>query len=189
MKEKIKAILRSDVKKYGRRLPPASNRELWQQILPKIVEFDDNGCWIWTGSAPDGYGTISCGGVRWKLHRLAYHVFHGDIGEYHVLHHCDVKRCCNPSHLFLGTNMDNIQDKVRKGRQARVRGMENGTAKITDSDVYRIITLRKHLSLKELSKLFGLAETTVSTIARGLGWKHLYGLFASGREFSMGDGI
>jgi hypothetical protein len=47
-------------------------------------------------------------------------MFRGSIpGEAHVLHHCDVSACVNPSHLYLGTHQDNMSDKVKRGRQSR----------------------------------------------------------------------
>ncbi len=33
-----------------------------------------------------------------------------------VCHHCDNPACCRPSHWFLGTNQENVQDSAKKGR-------------------------------------------------------------------------
>lgn len=53
-------------------------------------------------------------------HRQTWVFTHGQIPHgLHVLHRCDNPPCCNPAHLFLGTNLDNIADRVRKGRSRR----------------------------------------------------------------------
>lgn len=83
----------------------------------------NSGCWLWLGAANQkGRGTFSYGGRRPKgrvelHHRFAYLVEHGDIPEgLSVLHRCDVPLCCNPAHLFVGTQADNVSDMMEKGR-------------------------------------------------------------------------
>ena len=72
-------------------------------------------CWPYEGPrSEDGYGIV---GRQGKAHRLAYVERCGPIPEgMHVLHHCDTPPCCNPAHLFLGTNHDNVLDRHDKGR-------------------------------------------------------------------------
>lgn len=67
---------------------------------------------------PNGYGTILLSNDKKSLvHRVAWSLFKGPIPEdLHVLHKCDVRNCVNPYHLFLGTNLDNIHDRIAKGR-------------------------------------------------------------------------
>lgn len=77
------------------------------------------GCWEFTGVRlkSGGYGALNAGGVKFRAHRLSWLIFRGAIADgLHVLHRCDNPPCCNPDHLFLGTNDDNIRDRNAKGR-------------------------------------------------------------------------
>lgn len=78
----------------------------------------DGECLIWQGNLNySGYGKCSVAGQRWRVHRLSYTLTNGDIPEgMHVLHTCDRRSCGEPSHLFLGTQPDNLRDMREKGR-------------------------------------------------------------------------
>jgi hypothetical protein len=99
------------------------------RFLAKYVPEPNSGCWLWTAHCDrQGYGTLtampeeSAKGKRWPFmaHRISFEQFRGPIPEgMCVLHKCDVPSCVNPDHLFLGSNADNMADKVAKGRQAR----------------------------------------------------------------------
>jgi len=75
------------------------------------------GCWEWTGPLePSGYARC-WGGTKERAHRFSWMIYNGPIPEgMLVLHKCDNKKCVNPDHLFLGTQLDNMRDKVEKGR-------------------------------------------------------------------------
>lgn len=74
-------------------------------------------CWLWTGCIDAfGYGRMNALGED-RAHRVAYRLFVTDIPKgLHVLHKCDVRKCVNPTHLFLGTQADNNRDMFSKGR-------------------------------------------------------------------------
>lgn len=75
-------------------------------------------CWVWNGTVGNhGYGKINDFGDMVLTHRVSYEATYGKIPEgMQVLHKCDVKLCVNPDHLFIGTQKDNVQDMLRKGR-------------------------------------------------------------------------
>ena len=78
----------------------------------------DSGCWEWRGGRfRGGYGSVSHGNRTLIASRAAWVVWRGDIPNgLHVLHTCDNRLCINPEHLWLGTNEDNVRDKMEKGR-------------------------------------------------------------------------
>ena len=75
------------------------------------------GCWVWTGwKLTSGYGRMLVGGKQLLVHRLVYEQEIGPLGALFACHHCDNPSCVRPSHLFAGTNSDNLRDAYSKGR-------------------------------------------------------------------------
>jgi len=87
-------------------------------FLKKFIQGSPNECWEWSaGKFKQGYGAFGIDKKMVNTHRVAYELFVGPIPEgLCVLHTCDNPSCVNPNHLFLGTQKDNIQDMVKKGR-------------------------------------------------------------------------
>jgi len=96
-----------------------------ERFFSKIQKQED-GCWIWKGCKDKGgYGYIGIKGSTLKAHRVAKTLESGPIPHgMFVCHHCDNPPCCNPDHLFIGTNTDNVRDAKSKGRLAT--GNKNG---------------------------------------------------------------
>ncbi len=88
----------------------------WSHVT--IVESEN--CWIWAAStSKGGYGQVKIRERRsnMRAHRVAWELTNGPIPDgLCILHRCDVPRCVNPGHLFVGTIGDNNRDMATKGR-------------------------------------------------------------------------
>lgn len=95
--------------------------KFWKHIEKSA---DDNGCWLWSGSASNEYGVVQNRGRSVQAHRLSW-MLHNNAEIPRgmcICHRCDVPICVNPKHLFLGTHKDNSADFVQKGwRDIRLR--------------------------------------------------------------------
>lgn len=141
--------------------PLSVSDRFWSKV--DIKEPDE--CWNWgAGCFSHGYGNFWDGSARVLAHRFAYIDVKGPIPNgLLVCHKCDNIKCCNPSHLFLGTNADNVRDCARKGR---IKGGLNCTAKkFTLGDIESIVTLYKRGFTKvSLSKQFNCCTHTIADV-------------------------
>ena len=126
------------------------------------------GCWLWTGCRNSkGYGTFWNGEKVTGAHRVSWAMTNGPIPEsLHVLHHCDISGCVNPEHLYLGTNSDNVRDKMLRNPPRPTRG----NRKLTDQQVYDIYALRRLENVTTIAKRFGVCKQVVYNILSGTGW-------------------
>ena len=136
------------------------------------------GCLIWQHALTDnGYGRTSFNGVAWRAHRLAWSLVNGPIpAGLHVLHRCDVRACVEPSHLFLGTQADNMADMDRKGRRAPQPIGESGySAKLTRGGALKLLRAweAEGLSVRALGRLAGISKSQAHRIVTGEQWAHL----------------
>lgn len=132
-------------------------------------------CWKWTASKyRNGYGQfVIRGEKRTPAHRTAFRIACGKIPDgMCVLHHCDNRACVRPSHLFLGTKLDNARDAKRKHRTAW--GTRSGSAKLNRVKILRIRRLFSQGKTQcELARRFGVTQTCISKITRAANWHHL----------------
>ncbi len=147
-----------------------------ESFMEKVSPEPMSGCWLWMGRADKvGYGRFGRGLLA---HRAAWQLLVGPIPALTdsertcVLHRCDVPSCVNPSHLFLGTQRENIADRDAKGRQARNRGELCGKSKLTAANVAVIRERRANgATLKDLGAQFGVHLMTIHGVVSHRTWR------------------
>jgi hypothetical protein len=129
-------------------------------------------CWEWSGATvKGGYGLLSASGKNHYAHRLSYELHFGEIPDgLWVLHKCDNRKCCNPEHLFLGTNKDNMTDAAKKGRLRGSLGKDLG--RLTEDQVLRIRSSSEASSL--LARQMGVCSQTIRNVRIGKTWTHIH---------------
>lgn len=187
-KRRVKQRARRNTVGVGTERRPLAER-FWEKVdkngpLPSTIavehypEIAGTRCWPWTGCVdPKGYGNTWAGkGLTNRAHRVAFFLEYGFWPTPCGLHKCDNPPCCNPEHLFEGTDKDNAVDMVSKGRHKTVspKGEDHGMAKLKPADVMEIKALRTAgRPAKELAKEYGVCQGYIYTIAAGKSWSHL----------------
>ena len=161
------------------------NKKTNRMIKPPLQRFIDNvkinknGCWEWQGyKNKAGYGVLGNGKNKTELaHRYFYKHYIGDeIPQgLQVLHKCDNPACIYPKHLFLGTDKDNVKDKISKNRQACVKGNKNPKSKLTEKDVLdiRASYIPMKVSFAALGRKYNVTPENISSIIHRETWKHV----------------
>jgi hypothetical protein len=155
------------------------------RVLDRVVRIPFSGCWIFTGAVNEaGYGIVGTGGrgePTDRTHRITYRHYCGPIPDgMFVCHSCDTPACCNPDHLFLGTNHDNVKDMLRKGRNSppprnpHVVGSVHPGAKLHESIIPEMRKLyAEGWTQKQIAEKYGVARQTVSKVLNGKRFKHV----------------
>lgn len=154
--------------------------EFWSNV----AKGKDTECWEWQRSRfPKGYGYVwypSQGDPttmqQHHAQRIAYRLTFGDIPEgMLVCHSCDNPPCCNPAHLWLGTNAENTADRSKKGRTSRVLGKHRGNGKLTEEQVrdIRAEYIPGKVGYQALAKKFDVERSTIQAIVTRKTWAWL----------------
>lgn len=128
-------------------------------------------CWPWLGMpSPKGYGTFKLH-KAYRAHRVALCLTGVSIPKgMQVCHRCDNPICCNPAHLFVGTNQDNRNDCVQKGRQQH--GERHCCAKLTVEDVRFIRQpVKNGKGTTALGRIYNVNEATIRDVVTQKTWK------------------
>ena len=160
-------------------------KSLSELFWPKVVIAGPDECWNWSAARSSGYGSLQVY-VNRKRRSIRSHVASWELHrgpaqpDLYVLHRCDNRLCCNPSHLFLGTQADNVHDAVSKGRHAH--GSKASYSTLNEEQV-RII--RKQYDsyprgkghpkgiVNQLASDFGVSKSTICMIAKRRTWRHV----------------
>lgn len=143
-----------------------------ERFFEKIVVGGDDECWPWSGAkCAKGYGMFRMETKRLiRSHRYMYMVKNGGIpNKMLVCHKCDNPSCCNPKHLFVGTDSDNMTDMVKKGRNLPGKWAN----KLTPQTVIEIRNLAGVVTQKELAERYNVKQSTINSVIRRINWKHI----------------
>lgn len=155
---------------------------LEERFWDKVSIASKNACWLWKANKNNkGYGMIRLGGLQRKVlaHRVSYEIHKDKIPEnLVVMHSCDNPGCVNPNHLFLGTMLDNAQDKVKKGRHRWgvcpenkppvLRGCSHGNARFNKEQVKNIKQLlNEGQASRAIARLFKVDKKLILGIKHG----------------------
>ena len=163
-------------------LATKNRTRLWDKVDVRGV----NDCWPWLASRnADGYGQFSLNGKILGPHRIVYREYYGDgldepdptfpSRSLTVMHDCDHPWCCNPAHLKLGTNAENNQDMVVKGRERHVSGEAHGQHKLTSVQILEIrekYATGRYTYLR-LADEYGVSDVLIGKIVRREIWRHI----------------
>lgn len=148
-------------------------KPIQERFLEKVKKTE--GCWYWMGfKNKEGYGSFQTKNGAQRAHRISYKLFVGDLRSNElVCHRCDNPSCVNPSHLFVGMNRDNSNDKVQKKRHCF--GEFVHSHKLTEGKVLKI---RKEYKVKitthrKLAKKYGVACSAISNVLNLKTWRHV----------------
>jgi len=143
-------------------------------------------CWNWNASSSHrggGYGSFWIDGKIVYSHRFAWILTNGDIPDgLWVLHkvECHNKGCCNPNHLYLGTNSDNQKDSIENGTcffsNNRLLGEKASNSKLTEKQVREFLFSHffEGISTKEIAKNYKVTRQALDGILEGKCWKEVF---------------
>jgi hypothetical protein len=163
---------------------PRSRPAMLSQLRARAPGFWDrvikgDGCWLWLGSVDeDGYGrlrlTIDRRRVWMKAHRVSWALDRGRMPGPRMLirHRCDTPGCVRPNHLRRGTQLQNVRERVLRGRSAC--GEQNGRARLRETDVLEIrARLLDAASVSELAREYSVSPKAIREVRDRKTWKHL----------------
>jgi hypothetical protein len=164
-------------------MAPRKLLSLEERFWPKVKVGSETECWPWLGALTgDGYGYLGATPASVKgpkipslaAPRAAWKIATGEDvpRSISVCHTCDNPLCVNPAHLFLGTQVDNNNDRIAKGRNSRMPGQSNPAAKLTPAQVVEIRNRYAAGGVTQwgLADEYGVKQAQISRIVRGVSY-------------------
>ncbi len=143
----------------GKMIDPSSLEGIKSQCI-----VTDSGCWEWNrGRDWNSYGLVRVDKKTRYVHRISYALKNGPINGLDICHRCDNPPCCNPDHLFAGTEKENTRDAAKKGRM---------NSKLSNSDRDKICALKSGgMTQTAIAKIFKVNQSTISDVIHTAKWR------------------
>lgn len=155
-------------------MPRPPRRTPEERFWDKVDRRAPDECWLWTGAVKDtGYGLLWLDGNRFALaHRFSLELsIARPLAPFEVArHNCDTPLCVNPGHLTPGTQQENVDDMVSRGRHRAAHGETNGRARLTAEQVAEI-RRRHEQAARDLAAEFGVSVVTIYRVIKGKTWR------------------
>lgn len=146
---------------------------LSERFWAKVSRGAPDSCWEWQGCRNrDGYGVFMLSRAQGsdRAHRVSWALLHGPIPSGKVVRHrCDNPSCVNPAHLLLGTQAQNVEDMVGRGRQRGPASERSRSTKLTAEQVAEI--RQAEGTIKQLGARYGVHFSTIARIRRAETWR------------------
>jgi hypothetical protein len=147
----------------GKHVAISNKTELRRRIEFGSIPEPNSGCWIWLGTTHGPYGRIVADRKHHRAHRIAAYAFLGlDLSDaaQHACHRCDNPICVNPAHLYVGSHIENMTDKLRRGRQPR--GSDVWRARFSEEEILAMVTLiAAGWTVKEVASAYCAVDSTI----------------------------
>ena len=150
-------------------------KHITERFWSKVSISAESECWEWQGAKTSGgYGCILIDGKAKTAHRIAFLLHYHHLPDLDICHSCDNRACCNPHHLWAGTESDNMRDMVEKGRSLHRHGSQNPFSRFTEETVLEIRRLvASGMKQADVGRKFGVSKGQVSKIILRQSWKHI----------------
>lgn len=152
-----------------------------QSLWSKVDKKSNEQCWPWLGQVTEkGYGRVRFQGGRYYAHRVIFYLeFPNAISlaapkidrdtQGFLLHKCDNPICCNPNHLFVGSQLDNIRDRDSKNRHADFSGEKNPNSKFSKEQVQKMKQEKANgKTAVSIAKERGVSYSCIKRLLRGV---------------------
>lgn len=143
------------------------------------MSLSENECWEWQRRVNiGGYGMFDLREHAVAAHRVSYFMFNKvDPENLCVCHKCDNPKCVRPSHLFLGTDKDNVHDMHKKGRFSKRSGEANNHSVLKESQVIEIKNRynSEDISVRQLADFYGVSTGAIHLVISNTNWKGVGG--------------
>lgn len=152
-------------------------KELFTRFTEKYKVCPDTGCWLWNGAINSGgYGSFKIDGKIISAHRVSFELFKQPVlsGKW-VLHKCDVRKCVNPDHLYLGDRLQNVKDMWDRKRNPNRKGEKHHLHKLTDREIEEIRQkyIPRVITQQSLADEYGVTQGMIGHIVNNRNWRHI----------------